>query len=427
MTVIDTNNNVTGQIQELKNRGVTAVGRYYSSSSWKRLTRVEAVQLTDSGIGVFTVFENDGDPALTSDMGVHHGQLARQQAAGVGQPEGSAIYFALEHLPSGYTKKDIKGIRKYITGVRSVLDGHYKIGVYSDGIVCRSLLDEGLCEFTWLSASSSFEGSKQFYDSGDWSLAQKTPIDQDWDGISVDVNETSGDFGSFTSLTGAKTKPTAAKLAADVHAADADASPGFAGRVTLLAESEWKFFGRQTYDFKGHKDHAGHTEGEDGWYQRVGDYWVEGTNTHGIDGRNHDAYWSATFISWLMRNAGAGDRFRYSTQHSVYISQGIRDFLKKRDEAGYWTVRLGDEKPSVGDIVCWSRTTGIDYDHQNGGDYPGHADLVVEVAPDRVWIIGGNVGNSVTRRPLHLDPDGYLVPTVENGEVLFGLMKNRIA
>jgi hypothetical protein len=111
----------------------------------------------------------------------------------------------------------------------------------------------------------------------------------------------------------------------------------------------------------------GHKEGEDGWYQQVGRYWLEGTLTHNVDGRNHDHPWSAAFISWVMKSAGAGDRFRYSTQHSVYIFQAIRDRLAGRDAAGYWGCCLNEVWPVVGDLVCWSRQPGIDYDHQNGG------------------------------------------------------------
>lgn len=206
----------------------------------------------------------------------------------------------------------------------------------------------------------------------------------------------------------------------------APAAGGFVARARDIALGEWRFFGSQTYDLNGNKDQAGHTEGEDGFYQRVGQYWLEGTNTHGLDGRNHDWPWSGTFISWLMKQAGAGTRFTTSRQHSVYISQGIRDYKNKRDEAGYWTQRLNEAKPVLGDIVCWSREDGVDYDHQKHGDYKGHSDLVVDILPDRIWIIGGNVGNSVTRRPLMLDVNGYLPPMEQNGEKLFGIMKCRI-
>jgi hypothetical protein len=110
MSVIDTCDNVTRHLAELKQRGVTAIGRYYSSSAWKRITRPEALAIADAGIELFVVFENDGDPALTAEMGVSHGQIAAAQAKTIGQPAGSAIYFALEHLPDGYRKKDVKGV-----------------------------------------------------------------------------------------------------------------------------------------------------------------------------------------------------------------------------------------------------------------------------------------------------------------------------
>ena len=194
--------------------------------------------------------------------------------------------------------------------------------------------------------------------------------------------------------------------------------------IVQTATAQWDFFGQQTYNQNGHLLHAGHKEGEEGFYQRIGEYWLVGTNTHGIDGRDHDVPWSAAFISWVMKTSGAGANFRYSTQHSVYISQSIRDFLNQRN-VGFWGRRLNEYKPRVGDLVCWSRQDGIDYVQQNGGNYAGHCDIVVAVEPDRIFIIGGNVGDSVTRRPLPL-VSGFLPGLVLNGETLFAVMQNRL-
>jgi|HubBroStandDraft_6_1064221.scaffolds.fasta_scaffold167964_2 hypothetical protein len=436
MSVIDTNGNVSAQLGNLKNRGVDTVGRYYSSRAWKRITQQEAVAISSAGMKIFVVFENDGDPQLTEDNGIYHAQIAASQAKGIGQPEGTAIYFALEHLPNGYTATDVAAVQDYMTGVKQGLNGKYKVGAYSDGVVLDALLSSGVCDYAWLSASLSFAGSRAFLASGRWSLAQDPNIDQDWNGLSVDTNQAKADIGAFqvnavaapAAATSAPGMLRARSIAAPAAAVPAPVSSAadFASGVYDTATGEWKFFGQQTYDVNGHKTHAGHTEGEDGWYQRVGQYWLVGTNTHGIDGTDHDWPWSAAFISWVMKQAGAGDRFHYSTQHSVYIAQGIRDFLQKRQDAGYWTERLSDAKPAIGDIVCWARQAGIDYDHQNGGDYAGHADIVVEVDAGQVWIIGGNVGDSVTRRPLGLDANGYLKSVVVNGENLFGIMKNRM-
>jgi len=202
---------------------------------------------------------------------------------------------------------------------------------------------------------------------------------------------------------------------------------GFAERLRAVASAQWDFFGQQTYDLNGTASRVGHKEGEDGFFQRVGEYWVEGTNTHGVDGRNHGMPWSAAFISWSMKQAGAANRFRYSTQHSVYIFQAIRDRLSARPAAGYWAYRLNEQTPNIGDVVCWARETGVDYDNQKNGDYKGHCDIVVEKADGQIFVIGGNVGNSVTKRPLRLAQNGFVAPVVEGGEVLFALMQNRIA
>jgi hypothetical protein len=211
---------------------------------------------------------------------------------------------------------------------------------------------------------------------------------------------------------------------ASTAAAPADAT-SFAGRAVQHAIEQWDLFGRQTYDLQGHRTHTGHQEGEDPWYKRIGDYWKNGVNDSTLDGRD-DVPWSAAFISWVMHSAGAGNRFNYSPQHSVYISRAIRDLKRNEESAGYWCYRLHAMRPSPGDIVCWGRQAGIDYDNQHGGDYKGHCDIIVSVGNGAIEIIGGNVGNSVTRRPLALDADGFIKPLNQHGENLFGLMKCRL-
>jgi subtilisin family serine protease len=202
VSVIDTNDNVSAHLESLRARGVTAIGRYYSSRAWKRLTRAEAAAITAQGMKIFTVFEDDGDPNLTRDNGLNHAQIAIAQARDVGQPTGSAIYFALEHLPGGYKRRHVEGIMDYVAGLRDGLAGRYELGIYSSGVVLDALLNAGACEYTWLSASMSFEGSREFYASNRWSIAQVTAdgrpqIDQNWDGVSVDVNQAKADFGQF--------------------------------------------------------------------------------------------------------------------------------------------------------------------------------------------------------------------------------------
>jgi len=199
MAVIDTNSIVSGKIQTLKDRGVTAVGRYYTSlNSSKKLEKPEAQKISAANIKIFVVYEDHGDPELTEDKGRADATAALQQAQAIGQPEGSAIYFALEHLPNGYTHNHIPGIKLYVNGLKAVIGNKYKLGVYSDGVVCDALLSSGQCDFAWLSASMGFEGSKKFFESGRWVLAQKTPLDQDWNGLSIDINDAKPEFGAFS-------------------------------------------------------------------------------------------------------------------------------------------------------------------------------------------------------------------------------------
>ena len=114
-------------------------------------------------------------------------------------------------------------------------------------------------------------------------------------------------------------------------------------------------------------------------------------------------------------------------QHSVYISQAIRDKLNGRTEGGYWGFRLSEVTPTVGDLICWSRQSGIDYDHQAHGDYKGHSDIIVEVQPTQIFVIGGNVGDSVSKRTFKRDSNGFVAPARVSGETLFALMQCRIA
>jgi predicted chitinase len=211
-----------------------------------------------------------------------------------------------------------------------------------------------------------------------------------------------------------------------VSDADAASPSGFGLLAANIAIGEWHKFGEQTYDITGHAVRVGHKEGETPYYRYVGDYWRIGVNNDTLTGLDHSVPWSAAFISWVMRTAGAGDRFNYSPQHSVYIFRAIKDLLLGKSAAGYYCYQLRECKPQVGDLVCWARQAGIDYEHQNGGDYAGHCDLVVEVGANQIQVVGGNVGDSVTKRPLNLNASGFVQTVSQGGENLFGIMHCRL-
>lgn len=232
MSVIDTDTNCTPHLDDLKRRGVTAIGRYYAVRGSKRLTRTEAQAISDAGIQVFIVYEDSGDPVLSIDRGRNDAQIALSQAKSIGQPDGSAIYFAMEHLPHGYNPEHIPGIKLYFEGIRRTFAGKYKVGCYSNGSTLEALLDAKLIDYAWVSASTSFHGSKEFLKTDRWHLAQRL-VDKNWDGVSTDTNDVQGgDFGAFqlpnasavAVLTGATAGAAAGAGAAD-EPADPTANP----------------------------------------------------------------------------------------------------------------------------------------------------------------------------------------------------------
>lgn len=204
--IIDTNTSCVGKIQTLKDKHVDTVARYYrlqTHPSWK-ITKAEAQELSKNNIKIIANFEDYGhasDLKLTEDQGKDDGASALAQAHAIGQPAGSAIYFSVEGLPNGYKAADLPAIRKYFSGIKTAIGGEYVLGVYGDGVVCKTLVDEHICKFAWLAAAScSFEDTCKVFARGQWHLAQLPPLDLDWNGLSVDINHLNpnvADIGAF--------------------------------------------------------------------------------------------------------------------------------------------------------------------------------------------------------------------------------------
>jgi len=201
--IIDTNDSCLGKAQLLLAKNIDTVGRYYRMAThpeWA-ITKPEAQELSKNNIRIFMVFEDFGLASklqLTKDQGKKDGTSALNQAQAIGQPQGSAIYFAVEGLPNGYKSADLPAIGDYFSGVREAIAGKYDLGVYGDGIVCKTMLEQNVCKFTWLAAAStSFQGTKDFMKSWKWSVAQMGPLDISTDGLSVDLNVAKNNFGAF--------------------------------------------------------------------------------------------------------------------------------------------------------------------------------------------------------------------------------------
>ena len=120
--------------------------------------------------------------------------------------------------------------------------------------------------------------------------------------------------------------------------------------------------------------------------------------------------WSAVFISYVMRTAGAGAHFTYSPAHQTYIRAARRNRLGGVVGNPFWAYRVSEIAPRIGDLVCNARAgSGATYDNIGGPQTRAtHCDVVTEIRPGRIRVIGGNVGQTVGEKWLTTLPDGRL-------------------
>jgi len=221
-TIVDVAFDTRAHLQELTRHGVTVIGRYYSRCPQpeiglrsKRLLdqgmpsdpNSEVTRILRAGFAILSIYqyynnsakkfdgrrsdgrvlrnsqcEWDGVPRTTRQEALLDAQAAIEQAKTAGQPRGSAIYFGVD-FDFGLSNTNLKGkIIEYFKVVNAVLhDNGYKVGAYGSGFVNQMLLDAGLIEFAWISASRAFAGTSAFHTSGRWHLFQ-SHVDKEWFG-----------------------------------------------------------------------------------------------------------------------------------------------------------------------------------------------------------------------------------------------------
>ena len=145
--------------------GMKFVVRYYSNVVNKTMTRAEAVALSTAGLQVAAVFQDSGNDIkfFSAELGKKNAAKALLLAAGIGQPAGSAIYFAADFDP---TADQVRGpVTDYFREVSAALAAAptpYAAGVYGSGLTCRIIRDAALATFTWLAGSTGFQESAKF-------------------------------------------------------------------------------------------------------------------------------------------------------------------------------------------------------------------------------------------------------------------------
>ena len=206
-TALDTSQNSRDLVACMRDKGITAIGRYYTKrrTNKKILTKDEAQSLSRAGIKIWPVYQNRHRQRadFSSTIGKREANDALDYAKSViKQPAGSAIYFSADFDAS---QAILDGaIRPHFEAIKAAFaaaGNPYRIGVYSSGLVCKSLLDDRLVQLTWLSQSSGFTGTAAFKRSRRWNILQSLGVANFCgfdDKIDPDeINADNGDFGGF--------------------------------------------------------------------------------------------------------------------------------------------------------------------------------------------------------------------------------------
>jgi len=199
--------------------------------------------------------------------------------------------------------------------------------------------------------------------------------------------------------------------------------------AVAIALREWRLFGGPVDDLpEGQMPDLGEAKPErlPGLWQRVGEYWWLGINAsdsstawtgkHDADGRvfppkqDGNYAWSAAFISYVMRIAGAGMRFPYSPAHATYINIAAQ---MAQGSTGGWAVmaeRPDSYAPQPGDLICHGRlgAKSVRFEDLPAGPFTSHCDIVVETGANTISVIGGNVDDAVTLKHVPTDTSGRI-------------------
>jgi hypothetical protein len=156
----------------LAKSGIGFAIRYHSahtSNPGKRISPKEAADLSRAGIDIVTVYQDRAQEP--EDFGAARGLLdglaAHAAAAAIGQPPGSAIYFAVD------VDFDLAQIQSfvipYFQGVRNGLGqaaapgAPYEVGVYGSGLTCQLVCQSyALAKYAWLASSTGWAGSAAY-------------------------------------------------------------------------------------------------------------------------------------------------------------------------------------------------------------------------------------------------------------------------
>jgi uncharacterized protein (TIGR02594 family) len=433
-SIIDSPYNLGNFAVRLHNEGVRTVIRYYNNVNSrtfpdKCLTKVEATKLAAAGLSLGVVYQQRGgasaDPAgniddFSPELAERDARRALERAAEVGQPSGSAIYFGVDH--DFYLQRDLAVIKAYFAKVKARLSGRYRVGVYGSGSVCTLLRNAGSAELFWLPRSSGWSGSRDFLQSGLWTLFQnQQDIRSDWGGFDYDTNQFNpayADFGQFSPIARNNTPENLTTPARNVALYEVIAADG----LNLRGGPGTNYPIKQSFLAHTHVNGLG-LEGEWMLVDVSGDGLADGYMKAGflkalsgglpapapepltpleiartelalgvaeVVGSQHNP--RIVMYHRLTRGGAAPDETAWCSSFVNYcVTQagmtGTNDKWARTWHDRHWGQDRTDA-PLPGDIVVWRRRWG--------SAEGGHVGFFIEDLGDRIRVLGGNQGNRVS-------------------------------
>ncbi|MEK5382488.1 glycoside hydrolase domain-containing protein [Niallia sp. FSL W8-0635] len=130
--------------RDLKGAGFEYAARYLGES-WKSFDKKEAEIIQKAGIKLISIFQKSANKLsyFTEKQGSMDGKDAEKWAKAVGQPEGTAIYFAVD---CDMTGKQMSTIQSYFLAVKKQLPS-YKVGIYGSYAVMYAM--ENYADYFW--------------------------------------------------------------------------------------------------------------------------------------------------------------------------------------------------------------------------------------------------------------------------------------
>jgi hypothetical protein len=230
--------------------------------------------------------------------------------------------------------------------------------------------------------------------------------------------------------------------------------PSARDRMLRIVLAEWEDWGRVELD-PGRRPPSTGAESDPANFPRILAYWRALPDDEGAVARNRplyaaalaqasgteapgggalwqEPYWSAAFISYVMRAAGVDAReFPPAASHATYVDALIADAARFPATAPFLPHAPHAYAPRPGDLLCADRSRAPITDWrqrlaETGRFRPMHCDIVVAVGPGAVEAIGGNVLDTVTRTRFPADAAGHLLPSPPGAPRWFAVFENRL-